>query len=67
MSDPMLELVICDAVANRMSFYHAAEGDSWRNERAVRDATWAVWLKCRNWLDDQGLLKDFMRSGGYLT
>lgn len=66
MSEYTLQLAVCDAVANRLSFYNAAEGDSWRQEAAARNVMWGRWNECRKWLDDLGIYREFMSRGGYL-
>ena len=62
----MIELVVCDAVATLLSFYNAAEGDSWRNETEARGRAWSAWFKCEKWLTDQGLYEEFRQRGNYL-
>lgn len=61
-----LELAVCDAVANRLSFYNAAEGDCWRNETTARNAMWSMWFDCLKWLEKHGIAHEFMSNGSYL-
>ncbi len=65
-SDPWL-IVVSDAVARQMSFFEAAEGDSWRQETDARQACRDSWKRCREALVEAGLLDEFKRTGGYLV
>ena len=62
----MFEHAICHAVALKLSFHNAAEGDSWRQEKGARGQAYAAWEQCRAWLYLRGELKEFMTKGQYL-
>ena len=63
---PELSLVVCDEVANRLSFHNAAEGDTWRAEESQRTLMWSAWICCEAYLRRSGLYREFRRAGSYL-
>lgn len=62
----MIEIVICHAVAMNLSYYNAAEGDSWRQEAEARQKAWDAWQECAAWLVQHELKDEFLKAGGYL-
>lgn len=61
-----MKYVVCERVASSVSYYRAAEGDSWNKEREARERAESAWRRCRLWLYGRGELRDFIQRGGYL-
>ena len=55
-----------DDAAMRLSYYNAAEGDTWRDEQGLRRRAEEDWKTFRDQLLLMGLYDEFMNQGNYL-
>ena len=59
-------IIISHAAAMRLSYYNAAEGDRWNEERLVRLEAFINWDLCRDKLKIADIYGEFMAAGNYL-